>query len=313
MSCAGLRWSLLEVKVKILGADSFGARSMATIVCAGGVKIAIDPGVSFAPRRYGLPPHEIELRRVEEIHDRIVRELEDADIIVITHYHYDHYLYKPEDLEVYTGKWLIVKDPKHNINVSQRLRAHRLLVKNGVGEKAWRVDILDGQQYTIDDGLRIEGSPPVPHGPEGSKLGYVSMVMVECCGLRFVHASDVQGPMSRKALDIILSWRPDILFISGPPTYFEGVKMPEEHVRRGLDNLKLLAMKLDDAIIIADHHFARDLNYPILLSELFNGCRAKVISAAEFMGVKFEPLEALRKKLWGKDNGEEAADSDRES
>jgi predicted metallo-beta-lactamase superfamily hydrolase len=306
---------LLEVKVKILGADSFGVRSMATIVCAGGVKIAIDPGVSFAPRRYGLPPHELELRRVEEVHRRIVRELEDTDIIIITHYHYDHYLYKLEDAGAYEGKWLIIKDPQHNINVSQRIRAHRLLVKNAVNQKAKRIDILDGRRYEIAKGFYIEGSEPVPHGYDGSRLGYVSMVLVECCGVRFAHASDVQGPMSDKALNILLSWKPDLLFISGPPTYFEGLKVSEEHVRKGLNNLKILSSELDgEAIIVADHHFARDLNYPIILNNLFKDSKAKVMSAAEFMGIKFEPLEALRKELWkrGKCVGA-SADSDRKS
>ncbi len=298
----------MELKVKIIGADSIGVRSMATVVCAGGVKILVDPGVSYAPRRYGLPPHEIELQRVREVHERIVEELADADIVVITHYHYDHYLYKPEDLEHYRGKWLIVKDPKNNINVSQRIRAHRLLVKGGVSSLANRVDVLDSNRIRVDDGLYIEGSPPVPHGADGSKLGYLAMVLIECCGVKFVHASDVQGPMSEKALNIILHWKPDVLFISGPPTYFEGFKVPEEQVRLGLQNLQRLGLQLGEStILIADHHFARDLNYPVILEELSKSSRARIVSAAEFMGVKLELLEARRKELWGKG---EATDSD---
>jgi hypothetical protein len=303
---------LVEVKVRIIASDSMGVRSMATVVCAGGVKIFIDPGVSFAPRRYGLPPHELEVRRLEEVKERIVNELADTDIVVITHYHYDHYLYKPEDAEHYKGKWLIVKDPHNMINVSQRIRAHRFLKTNKVGELASRVDIIDSREYIVHDGIIVRGSRPVPHGGD-SRLGYVVMVLVECCGVRFAHASDVQGPIPREALGVLLNWRPDVLFISGPPTYFEGYKVDRETVRMGLENLKRLARELaGSTIIVADHHFARDINYPQLISMIRSETGATVISAAEFMGAKFEPLEALRKELWGKGGGE-ASDSDRAS
>ena len=303
----------MEVKVKILASDSMGVRSMATVVCAGGVKIFIDPGVSFAPRRYGLPPHELELKRLEEVKERIISELSDTDIVVITHYHYDHYLYKPEDVEHYRGKWLMVKDPHNMINASQKIRAHRFLKTNKVREIASQVDVIDSREYRVYEGVIIRGSKPVPHGGD-SRLGYVVMVLVECCGVRFVHASDVQGPISEDALRILLDWRPDVLFISGPPTYFEGYKVDRDTVRKGFENLKRLAKELaGSAIIVADHHFARDLNYPQLISAIQSETGATVISAAEFMGVKFEPLEALRRELWGRGGGEKTFNSDRAS
>ncbi len=289
---------MTEVRVRILAADSMGVRSMATIVEVGGVKIAIDPGVSYAPRRYGLPPHPRELERLEEKKELIYRELMDTDIIVITHYHYDHYLYHEDEAEYYKNKILLIKDPRHNINVSQRIRAHRLLKKMGVENIAKDIHILDNNVYKIDKGLVIRGSPPVPHGPDGSKLGYIAMVLIECCGERIVHASDVQGPISRKALEIIAEWRPTILIISGPPTYFAGLKVEEKQVRQGLNNLSLLAEIAD--VLVADHHFARDLKYLSYLDQL-RRINTRVLSAAEFMGLPVELLEAQRKLLWEKD------------
>lgn len=289
---------MTEVRVRILAADSMGVRSMATIVEAGGVKIAIDPGVSYAPRRYGLPPHPRELERLEEKKELIYRELVDTDIIIITHYHYDHYLYHEDEAEYYKNKILLIKDPRRSINVSQRIRAHRLLKKMGVESVAKDIHILDNNVYEIDKGLVIRGSPPVPHGPDGSKLGYIAMVLIKCCGERIVHASDVQGPISRKALEIIAEWRPTILIISGPPTYFAGLKVEEEQVRQGLNNLSLLAEIAD--VLVADHHFARDLEYPSYLDQL-RRINTRVLSAAEFMGLPVELLEAQRKLLWEKD------------
>ncbi|KSW12741.1 hypothetical protein CF15_05625 [Pyrodictium occultum] len=282
---------------------------MATVVEAGGVKIFIDPGVSYAPRRYGLPPHPLEIRRLEEIKERIYKELEDTDIVVITHYHYDHYLYRGEEAELYRGKVLLVKHPTRSINVSQRIRAHRLLKGNRVAELARQVIYLDGSTYRVDQGLEIRGSPPVPHGPDGTKLGYVVMVLVECCGYRFVHGSDVQGPISARAMEILQRWSPELVFISGPPTYFEGYKVDEESVAQGLRHLEELARAAREAVV-ADHHFARDLEYPSYLEDI-RSRGGRVLSAAEFMGVEYEPFEALRRDLWRR--SPEAADSDRAS
>jgi predicted metallo-beta-lactamase superfamily hydrolase len=249
----------LGLRIRILGADSIGSRSMATVVEADGLKILIDPGVSYAPRRYGLPPHPLELKRLEEIKQRILDEIADADYVVITHYHYDHYLREPEEADYYRGKVLLVKHPTRNINFSQKMRAHRLLRRNRVGELASRVAYLDGGVFELDRGIRIRASPPVPHGAEGTKLGYVVMVAVECCGEVFVHASDVQGPISSRAYEWITSARPTALFISGPPTYFAGFKVPREEVETGLANLARLAASLPGSTIISakpDHQIS---------------------------------------------------------
>ena len=296
----------MSLKVRILGADSIGVRSMATIVEVEDYKILIDPGVSFAPRRYGLPPHPLELERLEDVRESIRKELEDSDIVIITHYHYDHYLYREEDVDLYKGKILLVKNPRDNINVSQRLRAHRFLVKNRVAELAKRVMYIDSNWIQVGDSIVIRGSPPMPHGSDGTRLGYVIIVSVEHHGYMFMHASDVQGPMSGRALEWILQHRPTILLISGPPTYFAGYKVSEEEVTQGLRNLETITQRLD-ATVIVDHHMARDLKYLEYLEKLRRQAKGRVVSAFEYMGVPYEPLEALRKQLWE----EKPPDSDR--
>jgi len=283
------------MKVRIIGADSIGVRSMATIVEVHDHRIFIDPGVSFAPRRYGLPPHPLETERLEEIHNRIVDEMRDVDIVIITHYHYDHYLYSDEDIGLYRGKKLYIKDPIRYINRSQRMRAYRLLVRNEVRNMA-EIEYLDSKRVELSDGTVIEASPPMPHGREGSKLGYLIMVSITFRDEVFIHASDVQGPVSKQALEWIVSKRPSLIYISGPPTYFKGYKVPKEDVEEGLKNLEMLASRTN-ALVIADHHFARDLDYLHYLNS-YRSRSLNITSAAEFMGVKYEPLEALRKELW---------------
>ncbi|RLG88298.1 MAG: hypothetical protein DRO16_05215, partial [Thermoprotei archaeon] len=122
----------MKPRIKLVGFDSMGTRGMATIIDTGTYKIVIDPGVSIAPRRYGLPPHDIELDHLEKYLSTIREELLDADIAVITHYHRDHYLYRKGEEIYYKDKVIFLKDPVRNINPSQKIRSYVLLNKMNV-------------------------------------------------------------------------------------------------------------------------------------------------------------------------------------
>lgn len=286
------------MRLKIVGADSFGARSLATVIEVCGLKIFVDPGVSFAPRRYGLPPHEVELKRVKEIENSILRELEDTDIIIITHYHYDHYLYRQEHVEAYKGKILLVKNPTQHINVNQRIRAHRLFKRFGVANLAKRIEYADSRTFNFDC-CTIDFSPPVPHGVEGTRLGYVVMVRIRGEFGNIVVASDVQGPMSSNTLKLLENWKPDIIVLSGPPTYFEGYRVEARELLKGFRSLYQLANSAK--FVIVDHHFARDKRFPKILNSIRKALgKRNLVCAAEYMGKPIEPLEAYRDELWKK-------------
>ncbi len=296
---------MAKPRIRLIGFDSMGSRGMATVVDTGSCKVFIDPGVSIAPRRYGLPPHPIELEVLEKNLEMIHDEVLDSDVLVISHYHRDHYLYRPGEEVYYRGKLLFVKDPGKMINRSQAFRSYILLKKMNVEALAREVRIADNMEYFIDKGVRIVFSPPFPHGPEGTRLGYVVITMIEVDGYRLMHASDVQGPISSRVRDYIIGLKPDLLIISGPPTYFEGFKMDSGSIRAGLNNLKMIVESLDrGSTIIIDHHLLRDLNYRNRISDALSTAEKRninMLTAAEYMGYKPNQLEALRRKLWGRE------------
>ncbi len=293
------------MKIKLIAFDSMGVRSMATVVETSDVKIFIDPGASLAPRRYGLPPHPLELEELSYRLDLIRRELEDSDIVVISHYHYDHYLYHSEDTDYYRGKILLVKNPERNINRSQRIRAYVFFKKNNVVEKARQIEYADGRTFKYGDTV-ITFSEPVPHGDDGTPLGYVLMTLIVGDGERFVHTSDVQGPISNRALEILLQWKPSEIVLCGPPTYFAGYKVPVEVVEKGLENMKKLVQEVKMRRLVVDHHFLRDIDYRSKMKDLLEIATAQstiVETAAEYMGFNVRQLEAYRRDLWGGGNG----------
>lgn len=283
------------MRVEILAADSLGVRSLATFVELCGLAIAVDLGASLAPRRYGLPPHELELVTLERSLDLIREKLREAHVAIITHYHYDHYLAR--EPELYYGKKLFVKHPTQDINVSQRIRAHRFLVKGGVSERA-EVRYADSLTYVVE-GVTFRFSPPVWHGEPGTKVGRVVMAAIECDEGVVVFGSDSQGPVDEEALNWLLSIQnPDILIIDGPPTYFAGYKVPVAAVKQGLENLKYLLRRTRPRVAIVDHHLARDRRVEEILGEVRVESGSNAVLAATYMGVEPKLLEAHRRELW---------------
>ena len=100
--------------------DSLGAKSSCTLVKTPDVRILIDPGI--AAMQPSFPASDAKKREwCEEGRKAIERASKEADIIVISHYHYDHYF--PTDLSIYKDKILFAKNPNEYINDSQRARA----------------------------------------------------------------------------------------------------------------------------------------------------------------------------------------------
>ncbi|RLE85387.1 MAG: MBL fold metallo-hydrolase [Thermoprotei archaeon] len=103
-------------------ADSLGAKSFCTLVETPDARILIDPGVAIMHPTFPAS-YEDKVRWVEEGYGRVVAAAARADVVVITHYHYDHFT--DFDERLYRGKLILAKSPNEYINDSQRARAMR--------------------------------------------------------------------------------------------------------------------------------------------------------------------------------------------
>jgi len=117
-----------DVKVELIWFDSLGAKSSTTLVTTPDVKILIDPGAAEMQPSYPLSWDE-KYRLLQEALEAIIRASREADVITVTHYHYDHHLLPKDFKEVYEGKLLLIKDPNKWINESQWDRARLFLTQ----------------------------------------------------------------------------------------------------------------------------------------------------------------------------------------
>ena len=107
------------MKVVPIASDSLGVRSMVTYVETKDCKILIDPSAALGPKRYGLPPAEQEMMALEKTKNEIAKTAKQCNILVISHYHYDHY---DPSAGFYKDKKVFAKDINKNINKSQQKR-----------------------------------------------------------------------------------------------------------------------------------------------------------------------------------------------
>ncbi|MEM3442643.1 MAG: hypothetical protein QXM86_02110 [Candidatus Bathyarchaeia archaeon] len=300
---------LKNVRVVPLAAESLGVRSMCTYVETPDVRVLLDAGVSLCPNRFGLPPHPLEFKAIEESRKRIADAAEKAEIVTLSHYHFDHHTPSYEDWlcnwtakdetarQIYEGKTVLIKNPKEKINFSQRRRGW-IFQKTG-GKYAEKLEIADGKTFLFGKATKIKFSEPVFHGPEDSALGWILMATIEYEGEKFMFAPDVQGPMAKQTLDLIVKEKPQLLMIGGPPFYLARFKIDDEQIQAGMKNLERVVEI--SKVVILEHHILRDENWREKAKNVFEkakivGC--EVLTAAEFLAEKNAFLEAFRKKLY---------------
>jgi len=299
---------LKRITVTPLAAESLGVRSMCTLVETPDAAILLDAGVSLAPYRFGLLPHPKEFQAIMRLRQRIADAADKAQVVTISHYHFDHHTPSYEDWlvnwtqatetakQIYSGKTVLLKNPREHINPTQRERGW-LFQRTG-GKYAKKLAIADGREFRFGE-TTVRFSEAVPHGPEDAALGWVIMTTVCFEGEKFMHAPDVQGPMSARSTAMIMAENPAVLMVGGPPFYLGAYRVDESQLQKGLANLKAIVQAVP--ITIVEHHALRNEQWrqemePILTLAERGG--HKVLTAANFVGVQNLFLESVRKELY---------------
>jgi predicted metallo-beta-lactamase superfamily hydrolase len=287
-----------NLEVIPLAFESLGVRSMATYVHTDDVNVVIDPAASLAPNRFGLPPHPLEEKTKNNLWATVKKRVEDADVLIVTHYHYDHI--EPKEPEIYAGKTVLLKHPRRMINPSQKNRATSFI--KSIKGVANDIKYADSRDYRFG-GTEIRFSKPVPHGMTATR-GYVVEVSIEA-GETFLHTSDVQGPLLDEQVDFIIAERPRILFVDGPTTYIDS-PFAQIELRKANENLVRIIREAGVNRMVVDHHLTRDLEYRRRIQTVLNVGEELGVSvgvAAEFLDVEPNLLEARRRELHGKAEG----------
>lgn len=294
-----------EIRVLPLAFESFGVRSMATLVETDDIKIVIDPGSALGPR-FNLSPHEREYVALARSRRTIMEVAQDADVLTISHYHFDHYVPSFEDWtwiwsspelaeDLYRGKLILAKDINSNINTSQRKRGYMFQKLNAKIVK--EIKVADGNKFDFGR-TTLEFSKPVVHGAPGSELGYVLVLKIKTPECSLIHASDVQGPIDKETLRMLLGEEPDAVIIGGPPIYLAGFKIDQGSLSIAIDNLVKLVGEVP--LTVVDHHLLRSLDWMDYLRPAYTEAEKRghrVLSASELVGMEPQLLEARRKEL----------------
>lgn len=309
----------MGIDFRLIWFDSFGAKSSCTLVKTPDLSILIDPGIAVMQPSFPATP-EMKAQWVLEGRNAIIKASKKVNCIVISHYHWDHFL--PRELNIYEGKVLFVKNPNEYINDSQRDRAlnfySNLWRKFGGGSIGFRKqeknvfkdvadelrsvrrdfgDYNERRKELLEKGkkwflkrvdkwrkwkiipevklkdlkiiypesrefkfgrTKLQFTPPLFHGIEYSRVGWVFSTIVKYGDEKLIHSSDLNGPIIEDYADFIVQKKPTYLILDGPMTYMLGYMFNLINFRRVMDNVKRIIEKVDFKLMIWDHHLPRE-------------------------------------------------------
>ncbi len=299
---------LKSIQFTPLASESLGVRSMCTLVETPDITLLLDAGISLCPYRFNLPPHPIEFQTIANLRKTIAEAANKATITTISHYHFDHHTPSFEDWvvnwtedgetarQIYQNKIVLAKNAKEKINASQRQRAW--MFQQTGGRYAKVLEAADNRTFHYGK-TSLHFSEAVAHGIEDSMLGWVILTIVEHGGERFMFAPDIQGPISQHTLELILSAKPTVIMIGGPPLYLGGFRIEKSQLKQGLQNLEQIVEKVP--LVILEHHALRDEAWRPKMEAIFQKASQSghiILTAAEYLGNENLFLESKRKQLY---------------
>lgn len=281
------------MKIEYIAFDSFGVKSSCIRVVTKDVSVVVDPGVAIETGSFPVSLAE-RLLLVTKYEKKIKKACKKSDVLVITHYHYDHYL--PDAKSIYKDKILLIKDPNKKINRSQKERSRNFL--ENIGKLPAEIKVVDGKEIKFGK-TKIKFSKPVWHGKAGTPLGYVLIVTIDDGKERLVFSSDLNGVYLKTQARYIIQEKPSILILDGAPTYLLGYVMSFRNLEKCVKNTIKILENTNCRKYIIDHHLLRDYRYKELYYEAFKKAKElkkTLCTAAEESGKKPKVITAYNKK-----------------
>ena len=125
------------------------------------------------------------------------------------------------------------------------------------------------------------------HGIEFSSVGWVFAVLVEYNSEKFIHTSDLCGPMIEDYVNWIIKENPRFLFVDGPTTYLYGYILNTINLKRCNENMLNIIEKCNSDIILYDHHPPREKKFKthtIIVWEKAKQLGINLYTVAEYLG-----------------------------
>ncbi|WP_143423138.1 MBL fold metallo-hydrolase [Halegenticoccus soli] len=140
-----------------------------------------------------------------------------------------------------------------------RGRAERWATEPWVEEPPF-ARFADGRSFERG-GTRVRFHGPLFHGIEYASTGWVFATVVETPEAKFVHSSDLEGPVVEDYADWLVEEDPDLVFLDGPATYLLGYVVNRTNLRRSVDNARRIVREAEPELLVWDHHLLRDRRY----------------------------------------------------
>ncbi len=279
-----------------IACESLGTRATCHLVITDDTVILIDASVALGPRRYGLPPHPLEVAMSYFCRQIILEAAAIADHVTITHYHADHYSlpwtrvyeFSSEEIatRIYRNKIVWAKNTD-TVNYNQKRRAYWLWKQKNLDVRP-----ADGASHKIGNTV-IQFSEPLYHGTPKTKMGTVVAVSISDSNKKWLYTSDVSGPGDKSILKFIRQEEPDYVVVDGPASYHPRVS--KEEVAQGLQNLANIYDLVPSVVV--EHHFLRATDWKQVLKEQVGVDHQKILTFADYAKTPNVLLEQDRKKL----------------
>ncbi len=280
-----------QLAVEYVAFDSLGVKAACVKVFTPELKLVIDPGVSAQTASYPLPADRRETL-AGEYADKVRAACRDADALVISHYHLDHF-FEGRDPQMFGRKVLFAKEPD-DLPARQSEAARRFFQAiNGLPSE---LIMADGRKFKFGKTV-VSFSAAVPHGAEGAEPGFVIMTEVSRGREKVLVTSDVCGPVTRETAKLICAARARAVILDGYPTYHLGQFATDYELVQSITNTCRILAAPGLQTLVVDHHLLRDYRYPAFFKLVLDKAaksKVKFGTAAEMLGRRPVTLEGYQ-------------------